>query len=114
MIRRPPRSTLFPYTTLFRSRHAAARRAWRPPSMMANLSRRERTIIAAGLAVAVVIGGWSFVVEPVLQATPRARDLVPPREEGLQKKRDPIPRKGVIEAELRSTTERPNDRSARV
>src|SRR2546429_975652 len=27
MIRRPPRSTLFPYTTLFRSRHAAARAA---------------------------------------------------------------------------------------
>src|SRR3712207_7820878 len=25
MIRRPPRSTLFPYTTLFRSRHALAR-----------------------------------------------------------------------------------------
>src|SRR6185312_16962817 len=37
MIRRPPRSTLFPYTTLFRSapgRHAAARRppaAWPAP-----------------------------------------------------------------------------------
>src|SRR5436190_9585770 len=35
MIRRPPRSTLFPYTTLFRSAHAAAlarraRRAARP------------------------------------------------------------------------------------
>src|SRR5260370_11530991 len=26
MIRRPPRSTLFPYTTLFRSLHSAARR----------------------------------------------------------------------------------------
>src|SRR5260221_10130862 len=26
MIRRPPRSTLFPYTTLFRSRHEAMRR----------------------------------------------------------------------------------------
>src|SRR2546426_8212151 len=26
MIRRPPRSTLFPYTTLFRSRHAPAAR----------------------------------------------------------------------------------------
>src|SRR3712207_7060119 len=25
MIRRPPRSTLFPYTTLFRSQHAGAR-----------------------------------------------------------------------------------------
>src|SRR5438132_4683450 len=34
MIRRPPRSTLFPYTTLFRSRsrdgHAARRRSERP------------------------------------------------------------------------------------
>src|SRR5256885_12354190 len=27
MIRRPPRSTLFPYTTLFRSRHARAHHA---------------------------------------------------------------------------------------
>src|SRR2546422_7165345 len=27
MIRRPPRSTLFPYTTLFRSRHLVERRA---------------------------------------------------------------------------------------
>src|SRR5258707_7476799 len=38
MIRRPPRSTLFPYTTLFRSRlghdpyaRALAHRRWRPP-----------------------------------------------------------------------------------
>src|SRR3990170_5413092 len=31
MIRRPPRSTLFPYTTLFRSRPAASRRSWRLP-----------------------------------------------------------------------------------
>src|SRR2546425_8732470 len=29
MIRRPPRSTLFPYTTLFRSRQPAAGRRWR-------------------------------------------------------------------------------------
>src|SRR5256885_8535870 len=28
MIRRPPRSTLFPYTTLFRSSASAAGRAW--------------------------------------------------------------------------------------
>ena len=74
--------------------------------MMANLSRRERTIIAAGLAVAVVIGGWSFVVEPILEATRRAGDLVPAREEVLQKKRDLIARKGAIEAELRTTIER--------
>src|SRR6267142_3689087 len=29
MIRRPPRSTLFPYTTLFRSSGPSARRPWR-------------------------------------------------------------------------------------
>src|SRR2546422_8113079 len=33
MIRRPPRSTLFPYTTLFRSPHASAPpRSWRRPA----------------------------------------------------------------------------------
>src|SRR5256885_8982057 len=29
MIRRPPRSTLFPYTTLFRSAHATVAAVWR-------------------------------------------------------------------------------------
>src|SRR5260370_20146506 len=32
MIRRPPRSTLFPYTTLFRSSPCSAISAWRPCS----------------------------------------------------------------------------------
>src|SRR5438093_10179920 len=32
MIRRPPRSTLFPYTTLFRSRRRGGRRAARGPA----------------------------------------------------------------------------------
>src|SRR5258708_11691116 len=32
MIRRPPRSTLFPYTTLFRSPSGSCRRSSRPPS----------------------------------------------------------------------------------
>src|SRR3712207_8311494 len=33
MIRRPPRSTLFPYTTLFRSRSAPAPRTGRKPPL---------------------------------------------------------------------------------
>src|SRR3712207_6859873 len=32
MIRRPPRSTLFPYTTLFRSRPRRLGRGFRPPA----------------------------------------------------------------------------------
>src|SRR3712207_8719265 len=41
MIRRPPRSTLFPYTTLFRSAHAESAEVYRPPSLLA-LDREKR------------------------------------------------------------------------
>src|SRR6267378_1172258 len=41
MIRRPPRSTLFPYTTLFRSRPLGPQ-AWPPPACSWLCSRRDR------------------------------------------------------------------------
>src|SRR5260370_5800003 len=41
MIRRPPRSTLFPYTTLFRSLRAQARRLRGPVSVHARRLRAE-------------------------------------------------------------------------
>src|SRR4051812_49930471 len=44
MIRRPPRSTLFPYTTLFRSRHAGRRgrtRAQEPRQARGHDARSE-------------------------------------------------------------------------
>ena len=81
--------------------------------MMANLARRERTVIAAGVLVGILLGGWSFVVEPILESNRRAGDLVPAREQMLEKRRDLIARRGVIEAELRSLTERLNAVSAR-
>src|SRR2546430_12570782 len=40
MIRRPPRSTLFPYTTLFRSQYAGATRGAEPESAAARRGRR--------------------------------------------------------------------------
>src|SRR3989454_6093892 len=43
MIRRPPRSTLFPYTTLFRSAHARARLAALPRTRWLKSSRVEET-----------------------------------------------------------------------
>src|SRR5258708_30582828 len=49
MIRRPPRSTLFPYTTLFRSRSARRRRA-----------RRGETGRGTGSSA-----GWSLRGEPL-------------------------------------------------
>src|SRR5258707_8703012 len=40
MIRRPPRSTLFPYTTLFRSRRTCCRQVMFTPEHRAHLSPR--------------------------------------------------------------------------
>src|SRR2546423_6026185 len=50
MIRRPPRSTLFPYTTLFRSRSPSTARpppAWSTPS--ASSSTRPRRLCPCGV-----------------------------------------------------------------
>src|SRR5258708_9904176 len=41
MIRRPPRSTLFPYTTLFRSEHVAHREQRRPDHQAARYPAHE-------------------------------------------------------------------------
>src|SRR3712207_7321588 len=56
MIRRPPRSTLFPYTTLFRSQRARVRALQRPAPRRA-LSFALGLPLAAALAVLVVVSG---------------------------------------------------------
>src|SRR2546430_11355873 len=49
MIRRPPRSTLFPYTTLFRSREADLREAEEPPQKDDDADRdRDRSDVLDG------------------------------------------------------------------
>src|SRR3712207_7324545 len=55
MIRRPPRSTLFPYTTLFRSRALAVRGADVPPG--ADLPDRPARARRAPRGHAVRVGG---------------------------------------------------------
>src|SRR3712207_7273923 len=45
MIRRPPRSTLFPYTTLFRSDEALQRSALRPLGHLATRTARSRACV---------------------------------------------------------------------
>src|SRR3712207_7638861 len=48
MIRRPPRSTLFPYTTLFRSREEEGRRFNRQIAQLAAMRRRIEEANEAG------------------------------------------------------------------
>src|SRR5215813_11781202 len=56
MIRRPPRSTLFPYTTLFRSPSRIVRSIWRSPPVRAPVlparSARSPALTAAQLCPA--------------------------------------------------------------
>src|SRR3712207_5813046 len=58
MIRRPPRSTLFPYTTLFRSENEVERRAHRlahePPHLFVPVVHRPATVLEPA---AVVLSG---------------------------------------------------------
>src|SRR2546422_7572508 len=48
MIRRPPRSTLFPYTTLFRSRHLDEEEARRGVHLGEDRAARERQPMVGG------------------------------------------------------------------
>src|SRR3989442_15737053 len=59
MIRRPPRSTLFPYTTLFRSGH--------PPSGGAMPKRRSAVAV---LALGLVLGASSLAFKPAARRAP--------------------------------------------
>src|SRR3712207_8810349 len=48
MIRRPPRSTLFPYTTLFRSYRTGDRVRWRPDGQLEFIGRTDEQLKLRG------------------------------------------------------------------
>src|SRR2546430_11412970 len=63
MIRRPPRSTLFPYTTLFRSKRVTTRREPAPPEIVRKLFRRCTIAIALKLRIRFEFRGQLVVEE---------------------------------------------------
>src|ERR1051325_6503185 len=56
MIRRPPRSTLFPYTTLFRSSTTRSLRSWVGPALSTSLRNNAGPLASIGAAVLLVTG----------------------------------------------------------
>src|SRR3712207_8790613 len=68
MIRRPPRSTLFPYTTLFRSQPGTRRPRLRPPHVAARRDAREHPLVPGARpgAVRVLVTGGSGYFGTVL------------------------------------------------
>src|SRR5687768_4892209 len=76
MVRRPPRSTLFPYTTLFRSRVVAAADVFALPSWTEGFPLVVLEAMALGRpVVATAVGGT-----PELVADGETGLLVPPRD----------------------------------
>src|ERR1035441_8475864 len=71
MIRRPPRSTLFPYTTLFRSQGSRGPRIAQPYYDLAKLFRKE--------ALAPEGASWLFLAAPLIpgKAHPTIPLLIP-------------------------------------
>ncbi len=67
---------------------------------MASLSGRERRLILGAVVVAVLVGGWFFVVEPVFERNRLAREVIPARSELLARRRDLLGRKDSITAGL--------------
>src|SRR2546430_15253468 len=86
MIRRPPRSTLFPYTTLFRSQ---------PPMVVAAVENRSKTIgmirDAHHFAISVLHAGQRDVAEKLGRASTGA----PHKLKGIKTK--PAPTSGRSE-----------------
>src|SRR5947199_7482737 len=59
MIRPPPRSTLFPYTTLFRSRHRYRQPAWGEHRRPVRRGRRTGSRLVQGLPPGTPLQGFS-------------------------------------------------------
>src|SRR2546430_16960963 len=75
MIRRPPRSTLFPYTTLFRSHRVRGRSRLRLlPSRLRDRAAGDR--LSGGAAAA---GRRGSPYRPTAVSPARANPLLPPR-----------------------------------
>ena len=74
--------------------------------MIANLSRREKILVGLALAVGVLLGGWTLVLEPILERNRSTAELVPAREQVLRQKRELLARRAVITADLDATMKR--------
>src|SRR3989442_6123793 len=59
MIRRPPRSTLFPYTTLFRSLQNFSQGRLPPPRVVTSSGRRLPLISSAGATFPEAVRSWT-------------------------------------------------------
>jgi len=81
---------------------------------MATLTLRERVIVGAGAVVALAVGGYLFLVEPLLTRARDAEAMVPSREATLERRRLLVDRRPRLAEDLAAVTERLETESARL
>jgi Tfp pilus assembly protein PilO len=74
--------------------------------MIGNLSRRERMLVVLGVLIGVVVLGWELVVQPVSERHRAAAELVPVREQLLNRRLELVGRKAAIDGELTAVNQR--------
>jgi type II secretory pathway component PulM len=67
---------------------------------LGRLSPRERAIVIGGAALAALVLGWLFVLNPLISSNTATADLVPERERLLVRRMDLLARRNQIAAEL--------------
>ena len=75
-------------------------------SFLANLNRRERRVMVVAVAILAIVGGWEFVIQPLLNRHRQAAELVPVREQTLARRLDLIARRDAIQADLQAADAR--------
>jgi type II secretory pathway component PulM len=81
--------------------------------MMRNLSARERTIVAGAVLVALLVGGYLFIVEPIRTSNATTAELLPVRADVLARRKELVSRKAAITADLQGVEQRIETLSAR-
>jgi type II secretory pathway component PulM len=82
-------------------------------ALFRNLSPRERGIVLVGIAGVVLVLGWLFVVDPLMERMRTTSELVPSRAQVLARRLDLLGRKEAIAKELESTNAEIERASAR-
>jgi len=82
--------------------------------MIASLGRRERFIIGGGIVVIVLVFGWIFGLQPIVDRRQLLAEQVAAREQALVGRLSLVARRGAITAELEATDRRLDQINARL